>query len=238
MHTPIQAQAGLKTKYEAKAAALYGAEPAAVGTEPGATTKTRQDNPAYAAMVESVDRSVARVRETLERLGLAKNTIIMFVSDNGGLSTLAGTRGNAPTSNLPLRAGKGWLYEGGIRVPAIISGPGVKAGAIVETPAVTTDVYPTLLALAGLDLRPAQHRDGVNLRPLLTGSGSDRIETRSSSTSRITTAPATGRPAPCAKEAGSSSSGWRTGASNSTTSPGIQARPATWPRTNPRWLPA
>jgi len=171
VHTPIQAQAELKTKYETKVAALYGKEPAALRTEPGATTKTRQDNSAYAAMVESVDRSVARVRETLERLGLAKNTIIMFVSDNGGLSTLAGTRSTAPTSNLPLRAGKGWLYEGGVRVPAIIAGPGVKAGVVVHTPAVTTDVYPTLLALAGIELRPAQHRDGVDLRPLLSGSG-------------------------------------------------------------------
>ena len=122
-------------------------------------------------MIESVDRSLARVRETLNRLGLAKNTIVVFISDNGGLSTLAGTRGSAPTANLPLRAGKGWLYEGGIRVPAIIAGPGVKAGAIVTTPALTTDVYPTLLSLAGLSLEPAQHRDGVDLRPLLSGPG-------------------------------------------------------------------
>jgi arylsulfatase A len=171
VHTPIQAQPDLKAKYELKVAALYGPAAAAVITEPGATTKTRQDNASYAAMIESVDRSLARVRETLNRLGLAKNTIVVFISDNGGLSTLAGTRGSAPTANLPLRAGKGWLYEGGIRVPAIIAGPGVKAGAIVTTPALTTDVYPTLLSLAGLSLEPAQHRDGVDLRPLLSGSG-------------------------------------------------------------------
>jgi arylsulfatase A len=171
VHTPIQAQAELKAKYEARVSALYGNEPAAARTEVGATTKTRQDNPAYAAMVESVDRSVARVRDALDRLGLAKNTVIMFVSDNGGLSTLAGPRSSAPTANLGLRAGKGWLYEGGIRVPAIIAGPGIKAGVVVRTPAVTTDVYPTLLSLAGLESRPAQHRDGVDLRPLLGGSG-------------------------------------------------------------------
>jgi arylsulfatase A-like enzyme len=122
-------------------------------------------------MVESVDRSLARVRDALGRLGLAKNTIIMFVSDNGGLSTLAGSRNTAPTANLTLRAGKGWLYEGGVRVPAIITGPGVRAGAVVQTPAVTTDVYPTLLSLAGLELKPSQHRDGVDLRPLLANSG-------------------------------------------------------------------
>jgi arylsulfatase A len=171
VHTPIQAQSDLMAKYEARAAALYGSEPGSTRTEPGATTKTRQDSPAYAAMIESVDRSVARLRGSLDRLGLAENTIVMLVSDNGGLSTLAGSRGNAPTANLPLRAGKGWLYEGGIRIPAIVAGPRVKAAAVVDTPAVTTDVYPTLLSLAGLDPRPGQHRDGVDLRPLLSGSG-------------------------------------------------------------------
>jgi arylsulfatase A len=171
VHTPIQAQAPLRAKYEAKAASLYAGEASPPKAEPGATTKTRQDNPAYAAMIESVDNSLGRVREALERLGLTDNTIIVFVSDNGGLSTLAGARGNAPTANAPLRAGKGWLYEGGIRVPAIVAGPGVKAGAVSDLPAVTTDVYPTLLSLAGLAPRPAQHRDGVDLTPALTGSG-------------------------------------------------------------------
>jgi arylsulfatase A-like enzyme len=171
VHTPIQAQADLKAKYEARVAALYGTETAAVNAETGATTKTRQDSPAYAAMVDSVDRSLGRVRDALGRLGLSKNTIIVFVSDNGGLSTLAGSRNTAPTANLTLRAGKGWLYEGGVRVPAIITGPGVRAGAVVQTPAVTTDVYPTLLSLAGLELKPSQHRDGVDLRPLLANSG-------------------------------------------------------------------
>jgi arylsulfatase A len=172
VHTPIQAQAELKARYEGKAAALYGTTQASMRSERGATTKTRQDNPAYAAMIESVDRSVAALLDTLERSGLAKNTVVMFVSDNGGLSTLAGPRAGAPTANLPLRAGKGWLYEGGIRVPAIIRGPGVKAGAVIAEPAVTTDVYPTLLSLAGLEPRPAQHLDGVNLGPLVRGEGS------------------------------------------------------------------
>jgi arylsulfatase A len=171
VHTPIQARADLKAKYDSKVSAFVGKEPAETRSEPGATTKTRQDNAAYAAMVESVDRSLARVRETLDRLELTGNTLVVFLSDNGGLSTLAGTRGDAPTANLPLRAGKGWLYEGGIRVPAIITGPGVKAGAVVNTPAVTTDLYPTLLSLAGLNPRPSQHRDGVDLGPLLGGRG-------------------------------------------------------------------
>ena len=177
------------------------------------------------------------MRDTLERLGLAKNTIIMFVSDNGGLSTLAGTRGNAPTANLTLRAGKGWLYEGGIRVPAIIAGPGVKAGAVVETPAVTTDVYPTLLSLAGLDLRPAQHRDGVNLRPLLSGSGTIA---RDAIFIHFPHYHGSGnRPSSAVRERDWKLIEWpRTGASSSTISPGTRARPATWPGTSPRWLPA
>jgi arylsulfatase A-like enzyme len=171
VHTPLQAQADLKAKYETKAASLYGTDQAPPQAERGATTKTRQDHPTYAAMIESVDRSVARLLDALDRSSLAQNTVVMFVSDNGGLSTLAGSRAGAPTANLPLRAGKGWLYEGGLRVPAIVRGPGVKAGAVIATPAVTTDVYPTLLSLAGLESRPAQHLDGVDLGPLLRGPG-------------------------------------------------------------------
>jgi arylsulfatase A-like enzyme len=123
-------------------------------------------------MVDSVDRSVGRVLDALDRLRLSENTVVVFVSDNGGLSTLANARANAPTANLPLRAGKGWLYEGGIRVPAIISGPGVKTpGRVIDAPAITNDLYPTLLALAGLPARPAQHLDGTSLEPLLHGTG-------------------------------------------------------------------
>jgi arylsulfatase A-like enzyme len=102
----------------------------------------------------------------LEKSGKADNTIVIFMSDNGGLSTSEGS----PTSNLPLRAGKGWMYEGGIREPLIIRVPGVtKAGAVCDTPAMSTDFYPTLLDLAGLPLKPEQHRDGVSLKPLLAG---------------------------------------------------------------------
>jgi arylsulfatase A-like enzyme len=172
VHTPLQAQADLTAKYESKAAALYGKDPAPARPERDAFTKVRQDHPTYAAMLESVDRSVGRVLESLDRLRLAENTVVVFVSDNGGLSTLASTRANAPTANLPLRAGKGWLYEGGIRVPAIIRGPGVKTpGRVIDAPAITNDLYPTLLALAGLPARPAQHLDGASLSPLLNDTG-------------------------------------------------------------------
>jgi len=172
VHTPLQARADLKATYELKAAALYGKKPAPGRPEHDALTKVRQDHPTYAAMVNSVDRGVGRILETLDRLRLAENTVVVFVSDNGGLSTLAKSRANAPTANTPLRAGKGWLYEGGIRVPAIIKGPGVKTpGRVVDAPAITNDLYPTLLALAGIPARPAQHLDGASLVPLLNATG-------------------------------------------------------------------
>jgi arylsulfatase A-like enzyme len=118
-------------------------------------------------MVQSVDESVGRVMAKLEELGVAENTVIIFMSDNGGLSTVPR---KAPTSNLPLRAGKGWLYEGGIREPMIIKWPGVvKKGSVCSEPVTSTDFYPTILEMAGLRLRPKQHIDGVSLVPLLKG---------------------------------------------------------------------
>jgi arylsulfatase A len=119
----------------------------------------RQGKPPYAAMVESVDQSVGRVVAALQELGLDQNTWIVFTSDNGGFY-------NA-TSNAPLRANKGAYYEGGIRVPLIITGPGVKRpGDVIDTPVITTDLYPTLLAAAALPPRPNQHLDGIDLSPL------------------------------------------------------------------------
>jgi len=95
----------------------------------------------------------------------------IFTSDNGGLSVAAGN----PTSNLPLRAGKAWLYEGGIREPWIIRVPGLtKPGSVCATPVISTDFYPTMLDLVGLPLNPAQHLDGVSLVPLLKAQALER----------------------------------------------------------------
>ena len=96
---------------------------------------------------------------------------MIFTSDNGGVSTSEGW----PTSNVPLRAGKGWLYEGGVRVPSIVVAPGkVKAGSVCDQAVSATDWFPTMLAMAGLALRPSEHADGVSVVPLLKGERFDR----------------------------------------------------------------
>ena len=170
VHTPLQAPEQDVARYRAKAAALQPLEPAVVKESGRGFTRLRQDHPVYAAMVESVDRSVARLTARLERLGIADRTIVVLVSDNGGLSTVAGSPRGGPTSIAPLRAGKGWLYEGGIRIPLIVRWPGhVGSGIVVTTPGVTMDLYPTLLDLAGLPARPDRHVDGVSLLGALTG---------------------------------------------------------------------
>ena len=169
VHTPIQPRKDKVPKYEKKAKAL-GLDKTSMAAQPElqSFSHTHQDNPAYAALLDSLDESVGRILDTLKRLKLEENTIVVFFSDNGGLSTGPGAK--SPTSVRPLRAGKAWLYEGGIRVPLIIRYPGaVKSGRTVEAPVVSTDLYPTLLDLAGLPLRPQQHVDGVSLKPLLTG---------------------------------------------------------------------
>jgi arylsulfatase A-like enzyme len=164
VHNPQQAKAELVAKYQARAARL----PRPAGPEflPEGKQRARQiqNQPIYAAMVQSVDESVGRVMQKLAVLGIEGNTVVVFTSDNGGLSTSEG----APTSNLPLRGGKGWHYEGGVREPCIIRWPGVtKPGSLCRAPVISTDYYPTLLEIAGLPLRPQQHMDGVSLVPLL-----------------------------------------------------------------------
>ncbi len=125
-----------------------------------------QSNTDYAAMIYGMDENIGKLLSTLKQLDIDDNTIIVLMSDNGGLSTQEGS----VTSNLPLRGGKGWLYEGGIRVPMIIRWPGHhQEGIVSETPVVTMDVFPTLLDFAGLPLKPLQHIDGTSLKPILEG---------------------------------------------------------------------
>lgn len=172
VHTPLESKDELTRKYEVKAATLPELQgPATLPEGDRAITKQRQDHPVYAGMIQSTDESVGRVLETLEELGLGSRTVVVFLSDNGGLSTLR-RRPGMPTSNLPLRAGKGWLYEGGIRAPFIIRWPGrATAGREVDTPVTSMDLFPTMLEMAGIPALHDQHRDGLSLVPLLTGSG-------------------------------------------------------------------
>jgi arylsulfatase A-like enzyme len=169
VHTPLQARSEAVERYEVKAAALGPDSDGYYQPEREASTKLRQDHPTYAAMVESVDQSVGRVLDKLAELELDGRTVVVFVSDNGGLSTLMRRSFNQATANTPLRAGKGWLYEGGIRAPLIVRWPGnVGPETVVESPATSTDLYPTLLAIAGLPALPDQHLDGRSLVGAMT----------------------------------------------------------------------
>jgi arylsulfatase A-like enzyme len=125
-----------------------------------------QDNPIYGGLVESMDVAVGEVLQGLKDADLDKNTIVVFTSDNGGVAS-----GDAfSTTNLPLRGGKGYQWEGGIREPYFVKVPWMQvAGKINNTPVTGTDFYPTLLDLAGLKLLPSEHRDGISLKPLLEG---------------------------------------------------------------------
>ncbi|NNE90655.1 MAG: sulfatase, partial [Verrucomicrobiales bacterium] len=175
VHTPLQAPKRLIDKYQAKAKRL-GIDGDEGSFDPGRerqvwpdakgdrNVRIRQDHAVYAAMVESLDTAVGRVLKRLEELGLKDDTAVLFMSDNGGLSTSEGL----PTSNLPLRGGKGWMYEGGIREPVVIRWPGVTApGTRCAAPAVSTDFYPTILEMTGQEAKPEQHVDGVSIVPLL-----------------------------------------------------------------------
>jgi arylsulfatase A-like enzyme len=168
VHIPIGARSNLVHKYEQKKASQ---PPDAWGQERNSQVRLVQNNALYAAMLEQLDSAIGRVLAALDRFGLADRTVVVFMSDNGGLATAEGR----PTSNLPFRGGKGWVYEGGIREPWIIRAPGVtKPGSVCDTPVISMDFYPTLLELAGLPLDLRQHQDGVSLLPLLAGGTLDR----------------------------------------------------------------
>ncbi len=146
VHTPLQGKPALVEKYKAKA-----------------KPDLPQRNPAYAAMLESLDEGVGRIVAKLDELKLSEKSVVVFTSDNGGLVL------RDITSNVPLRAGKGSAYEGGVRVPAIVSWPGrIAAGTVCDTPAITPDWFATFVELAGL---PSREVDGVSLAPLLLGKG-------------------------------------------------------------------
>ena len=145
VHTPIQAKKDLAAHYDAK-------------------PKTQQKNAKYAAMVHSVDQAVGRIAAALDELKLADSTLVIFTSDNGGLL--------GPTHNAPLRSGKGYPYEGGIRVPLIVRWPAVaEPGSTCDVPVTSVDYFPTVVAATGRKLKSARRIDGESLMPLLTRRG-------------------------------------------------------------------
>ena len=154
-HTPLKAKEDVVKKYPA-----------------AGTFKGQQNNPIYAAMLESLDDSVGRIVAKLDELKLSDRTIVLFTSDNGGLATTEGP--NTPaTSNAPLREGKGWLYEGGIRTPLLVKWPGsVKANSSSDVPVCGIDLLPTLRDACGLEQTKTLNTDGVSWLPLIKQSGS------------------------------------------------------------------
>lgn len=149
VHIPLSTTHELLAKYRAKTPA------------PGYPS-----HPEYAGLLEELDLSVGRIADAIDAAGLRDRTLILFLSDNGGLEHEQ--KGRVITSNKPLRGEKGTLYEGGIRIPAIARWPGtVPAGAECRTPAITMDIYPTLLELASAPPPDRQPLDGVSLAATL-----------------------------------------------------------------------
>ncbi|MBD3674958.1 MAG: sulfatase [Planctomycetaceae bacterium] len=162
VHTPLIGRPDLVKKYRERKENLE-ITGELFASEPPRKARQVQEHAVYAAMVEAMDLAVGKVLKALDEYGLSDRTLVIFFSDNGGLSTSEGS----PTSNVPLRAGKGWMYEGGIREPMLVRWPGVtKAGAVCDHPVISTDFYPTILDACGLPLLPNQHLDGTSLTAL------------------------------------------------------------------------
>lgn len=164
VHTPLMAREDLRLKYVEKRKRL-GLE-AKWGREEPRDVRLVQEHAVYAAMVEAMDQAVGKVLKTLDDLGLTEDTLVIFTSDNGGLSTSEGW----PTSNLPLRGGKGWLYEGGIREPFLVRWPKVLAASReIDTPISSPDIFATMLDITSSKPIANQIVDGQSLVPLLKG---------------------------------------------------------------------
>mgnify|MGYP003684125619 FL=1 len=161
VHTPLQGRKDLVEKYKKRAAGISGEE---FGPLHDRKVRILQKHAVYAAMVEAMDEAIGKVLTALEDARVTENTMVVFTSDNGGLSTSEGS----PTSNLPLRGGKGWVNEGGIREPWIIRYPGVtKAGSVSKEMICSIDLLPTVVSVATIKLDHAV--DGIDLTPALKG---------------------------------------------------------------------
>ena len=165
VHAPIQTTKEKWMKYRNKAEKMGIAT---TGFEEGDLFPMRmhQDNPVYAGLIETMDDAVGMVLNKLKQTGLDKNTIIIFTSDNGGVTS----GDNYSTNCLPLKGGKGYQWEGGIRIPYLITIPWMSLhGQKNDTPVIASDFYPTILEMTGLPLRPQDHIDGTSILPVLKG---------------------------------------------------------------------
>ncbi|NGP78095.1 sulfatase [Balneolaceae bacterium YR4-1] len=169
VHQPLEAPDSLRKKFKKVIANHdFGSLPEYI-LEGTGKTKMRQDNPTYAAMIKNLDWNIGRLLDRLQSLGLDENTIIVFTSDHGGLSNQGTRNRNLATSNFPLRAGKGWLYEGGVRVPLLVKWPGVTKPGVNEEAIISgVDYYPTFLDMA-LGESPDKEVDGQSFVNILQG---------------------------------------------------------------------
>lgn len=174
VHTPFHGKKEYVKEYKKKISKAKFQDPKHSKVKT-ADQKLYQDNATYAAMVKSIDESLAKIMSALKDLNLDENTIIIFTSDNGGDACKTKKRGRS-TSNLPLKAGKCWLYEGGIRVPYIVRWKGKIKPSVSDYPVGGTDQYPTILELAGSNPIPEQHTDGQSIAPLLLGKKQNKRE--------------------------------------------------------------
>jgi len=163
VHTPIQANEKHINYFNKKISEMADNE-VRTKSEGDAITRLNHTNPEYASMVYAVDENVGKLIKSLKDSDLYENSLIIFTSDNGGLSTL---KRIAPTSVYPLRAGKGWLYEGGIRIPQLIKSPGNTENVIVNDITASYDLFPTILDFAGI--KNNIDIDGISLTPILNG---------------------------------------------------------------------
>lgn len=176
VHTPIQGKPEEVAHFKEKIPALEPASGTNGFIAADGSSKSRRDHSDYASMIKTTDDSLGSMLDLLDELGVAKDTIILFTSDHGGLSNRSHeSNREVATSNLPYRAGKGHLYEGGLRVPFLVAYPAkIQGGTTTEEWSMGTDIFPTLLELAGLDLRPEHHVDGISLVPALEGGALSR----------------------------------------------------------------
>lgn len=178
VHTPLEAKPEIIEKYRNKRAKMNLQDDPMMNEEAG-VRKTQQDDPVYAAMIESVDTGVGEMIAALKRNNLYDNTVIVIISDHGGLSNRGQNKRQLATTNAPLKAGKGHLYEGGVRVPLLVRLPAQKSGIKSNTPVVSLDILPTLSQICNFPIAKNAVIDGKSFAGELKGKSQKELLNRS-----------------------------------------------------------